>query len=79
MGFSTVAGNDQCVSSVRSHRGGGDWSQSGRRGSPGWYGARGWVGGAVPWPKVPVHVEALLGGNSGAWIFEDAPRCGAHA
>jgi hypothetical protein len=28
---------------------------------------------------VPVRMEALLGGNGGAWIFEDAPRCGARA
>jgi hypothetical protein len=32
-------------------------------------GARGGVGGAVPWPEVPVYVEALLGGNGGAgWL-----------
>jgi hypothetical protein len=31
--------------------------------------ARGRVGGAVPWPEVPVRMEALLGGNGGAWIF----------
>jgi hypothetical protein len=29
-------------------------------------GARGGVGGVVPWPKVPVCVEALLSGNGGA-------------
>jgi hypothetical protein len=69
MGFSATAGIGWCGSSVRSRRGGGYWSQSGRRGSPGWYGARGWVGGAVPWPEVPVHVEALLDGNDGAgWL-----------
>jgi hypothetical protein len=78
-GFSTAVGIGRCGSSVRSHRGGGDQSQSGRRGSPGRYGARGRVGGAVSWPEVPVRVEALLGGNDGAWIFEDAPRCGARA
>jgi hypothetical protein len=78
-GFSTAVGIGRCGSSVRSHRGGGDQSQSGRRGSPGRYSARGRVGGAVSWPEVPVRVEALLGGNDGAWIFEDAPRCGARA
>jgi hypothetical protein len=32
-------------------------------------GGRGGVGGAVPWPEVPVRVEALLGGNNGAgWL-----------
>jgi hypothetical protein len=32
-------------------------------------GARGGVGGAVPWPEVPVYVEELLGGNDGAgWL-----------
>jgi hypothetical protein len=32
-------------------------------------GAHGDVGGAVPWPKVPICVEALLGGNGGAgWL-----------
>jgi hypothetical protein len=32
-------------------------------------GARGGVGGAVPWPEVPVCVEALLGGNGGTgWL-----------
>jgi hypothetical protein len=37
------------------------------------------VGGAVPWPEVPVRVEALLDGNNDSWIFGDAPRCGAQA
>jgi hypothetical protein len=32
-------------------------------------GARGSVGGTVPWPEVPVCVEALLGGNGRAgWL-----------
>jgi hypothetical protein len=35
VGFSTTAGIGRCGSSVRSRRGGGDWSRSGWRGSPG--------------------------------------------
>jgi hypothetical protein len=50
-----------------------------RGGDPHQRDARGRVGEAVPWPEVPVRVVALLRGNSGAWIFEDAPRCGASA
>jgi hypothetical protein len=50
-----------------------------RGGDPGRRDARGRVGGAVPWPGVPVCTEALLDGNGGAWIFEDAARCGARA
>jgi hypothetical protein len=47
-----------------------------RGGDPRRRDARGGVGGVVPWPEVPVHVEALL---YGTWIFKDAPRCGARA
>jgi hypothetical protein len=50
-----------------------------RGGDPYQRDARGRVGGAVPWPEVPVHMEALLSGNGGAWVFEGAPRCDAHA
>jgi hypothetical protein len=50
-----------------------------RGGDPDRRDARGRVGGAVPWLGVPTCIEALLGGNGGAWIFEDAPRCGARA
>jgi hypothetical protein len=49
-----------------------------RRGVRSTGGARGGVGGAVPWPEVPVWVEALLDGNSGAgWLaagFEQRTR-----
>jgi hypothetical protein len=76
-GFSTAVGIGPCGSSARSCRGGRDWSWSGQRCSSRRYSARGRVDRVVPWPEVPIRVEALLGGNSGAWIFEDAPRCGA--
>jgi hypothetical protein len=41
--------------------GGGDWLVA-RREVQSTGGARGGVGGAVPWPEVPVCVEVLLGG-----------------
>jgi hypothetical protein len=48
--------------------GGGAWLVA-RRGVQSIGGARGGVGGAVPWPEVPVCVEALLGGNGGVgWL-----------
>jgi hypothetical protein len=48
--------------------GGGAWLVA-RRGVRSTGGARGGVGGAVPWPEVLVWVEALLDGNSGAgWL-----------
>jgi hypothetical protein len=50
-----------------------------RGGYPLWCDAHGRVGAAVPWPEVPVPVEALLGSNGGALIFKDAPRCGTDA
>jgi hypothetical protein len=46
-----------------------------RGGDPHRRAAHGRVGGAVPWPEVPVRVLALLDGKGGACIFEDAPRC----
>jgi hypothetical protein len=48
-------------------------------GDPRRHDARGRVGGTVPWLEVPVHVEALLSGNGGTWIYKDAPWCGAGA
>jgi hypothetical protein len=50
-----------------------------RGGDPHRRDARGRVSGAIPWLEVPVRGEVHLGDNGGAWIFEDAPRCGAHA
>jgi hypothetical protein len=48
--------------------GGGAWLMA-RREVRSTGGARGGVGGAVPWPEVPVYVEELLGGNDGAgWL-----------
>jgi hypothetical protein len=48
--------------------GGGAWLVA-RREVQSTGGARGGVGGAVPWTEVPVCVEALLGGNGGAgWL-----------
>jgi hypothetical protein len=48
--------------------GGGAWLMA-RREVRSTGGARGGVGRAVPWPEVPVCVEALLGDNSGAgWL-----------
>jgi hypothetical protein len=48
--------------------GGGAWLVA-RRAVQSTCDARGGVGGAVPWPEVPVCVEALLGGNDGAgWL-----------
>jgi hypothetical protein len=52
----------------RSSSGGGDWLVA-RREVRSTGGARGGVGGAVPWSEVPVRVEALLGGNGGTgWL-----------
>jgi hypothetical protein len=45
--------------------GGGAWLVA-QRGDRSTCGARGGIDGAVPWPEVPVYVEALLGGNGGA-------------
>jgi hypothetical protein len=53
-------------SPVRGHRRGRGRSLHGRRGAPGRGGARGGEGEAVPWPEVPVGVEALVSGNGGA-------------
>jgi hypothetical protein len=39
-------------------------------------GARGGVGGAVPWPEVPICVEALLGDNGGRGGLRSALRSG---
>jgi hypothetical protein len=50
-----------------------------RGGYPRRHDARGRVGGVVSWPKVSVHMEVLLSGNGGTWIFKDAPWCGAGA
>jgi hypothetical protein len=48
--------------------GGGDWLVA-QREVRSTCGARGGVGGAIPWPEVPVRVEALLDGNGGAgWL-----------
>jgi hypothetical protein len=46
-------------SPVRGHRRGRGRSLHGRRGAPGRGGARGGEGEAIPWPEVPVGVEAL--------------------
>jgi hypothetical protein len=48
--------------------GGGDWLVA-RREVRSTGGARSGVGRAVPWPEVPVYVEALLEGNGGTgWL-----------
>jgi hypothetical protein len=58
-----------------SSSGGGAWLVA-RRGVRSTGGARGSVGGAVPWPEVPVCVEALLGGNGGAgWLAAGPEQC----
>jgi hypothetical protein len=46
-------------SPVRGHRKGRGRSLHGRRGAPSQGGARGGEGEAIPWPEVPVGVEAL--------------------
>jgi hypothetical protein len=52
----------------RASSGGGDWLEA-RRGVQSTGGAHGGIGGAVPWPEVPVCMEALLDGNDNAgWL-----------